>query len=39
MTDYVGTCRPDMYTIVYKIKFVLLADYGIYLYNTSGWES
>ena len=26
MTYYVETCRPDIYTIVYKINVVLLTD-------------
>ena len=26
MTYYVETCRPDIYTIVYKINVVLMTD-------------
>jgi len=34
MTEYVETCRPDIYIIVYKINVVLLTDVEyIYLSN------
>jgi len=41
MTDYVETCRPDIYTIVYKINVVLLTEvlYLFVCYNTSGWKT
>ena len=32
MTDLVETCRPDMYTIVYKINVVLLTDVRYFCY-------
>jgi len=32
MTDYVETCGPHIYTIVYKIEDVLLADVQYYLF-------
>jgi len=29
MTNQVETCHPDIYTVVYKVKVVLLADIRI----------
>jgi len=41
MTDYVETCRPDIYTVLCKINVVSLT-YVLYLFvccNTSGWKT
>ena len=41
MTDQVETCRPDIYTSVYKINVVLQTNvqYLFICCNTSGWKT
>ena len=40
MTCWVETCRPDKYTIVYKIKCCVIDGRVVFVcYNTSGWKT
>ena len=40
MTYYVEICRPDIYTFLYTINVVLVADLYLFVcYNNSGWKT
>jgi len=41
MTDWVETCRPDIYSVVYEMKVLLLTDvlYLFVCYTAAGWKT